>query len=142
MTRKVPKSWKNAKVLKGIIKVSLSEKGIVFKFDLNEKKEVSELFKDITKEVKKLKIERKSLQEQKEIILDLLSKRSKTDKDMALIYKATKDIFEVYNEYDSLLREYIEKIFINPELTNDRLSFTHFRTYIDSLGLSWDSDYE
>lgn len=100
------------------------------------------MLENITKELKKLKIERKSLQEQKEIILDLLSKKLKTDKDMALIYKATKEIFEVYNEYDPLLREYIEKIFINPELTNDRLSFAHYRTYIDALGLSWDSDYE
>ena len=66
-------------------------------------------------ELKNLIID-KPISEQKEIIINFFHKNKKISKHFKNFYKTCKDIFERYSDDNPILKEFIEKTFINREL--------------------------
>ena len=93
------------------------------------------------KEIRKLKLEEKSIKEKKELILSFLYKYRKMDKDMDDNYdqyKETKEIFEMLSEEDPLLHEYIQKTFIDFEYMEERLDVPCYTLLNIHAGDNWD----
>ena len=88
-----------------------------------EIKEVIKVEREIIEELKKLKLEEKSIQEQKQTILEFLSKR----KELIDIYKGTEEVFEMLSDDNPLLEEFIKNTFINPKSRDNNLgTYTAF----------------
>lgn len=94
---------------------------------------------DKLEELKDLLIN-KSISEQKEIIVYFFYKNRKKSKHFKKFYKTFKEMFENLSDDNPILKKFIEKTFINPELM---ISYPFFELDLDIPGrYSWDANYE
>lgn len=84
----------------------------------------------------------KSISEQKEIIVNFFYENRKKSKHFKIFYKTFKDMFESLSDDNPILKEFIEKTFINPEFfvpgLDDLYSWVPLEEFEIHTGRNWD----